>query len=89
MIKKIALLILLIYACYSFAQTDAAKEINLKSTPYRVSEWLPSDQAILDAWVKNLILETKTNDRELLPVVAEFKEFIENDPELYMYFHQI
>ena len=58
-----------------------------KPAPYRVGEWLPSDQAVLNAWMKDLIARAETGDDELLPVVAEFKELIESDPEIYMYFH--
>ena len=89
MIKKIALFFLLICAFLSFAQTDVKQETNLKSPPYSVGEWLPSDQAVLDTWTQNLISETDTNNHELLPVVADFMELIESDPEIYMYFHQM
>ena len=89
MIKKIALLILLICALHSFAQTDVITDTNLKSEQYCVAKWLPSDQKVLDEWIQNQILESETNNIKLLPVITEFKELIENDPELYMYFHQM
>ena len=89
MIKKITLLVLLIFAFLAFAQTDTTNEKNQQTLPYRIAEWLPSDQAVLDAWLQNLILETESEDMELLPVVADFKELIESDPEIYMYFHQM
>lgn len=30
-----------------------------KTVPYCVGKWLPSDQAILDAWLKNLLEEVE------------------------------
>ena len=60
-----------------------------KSVPYQVGQWLPSDQKILNQWVKELISETNANSRPLLPVVQEFKNLIESDPELIMLFTQM
>lgn len=65
-------------------------EITTKSTaPYRVGEWLPSDQQTLDQSAKALVQRTKASEKPLLPVVQEFKELIENDPELFMLFNQM
>ena len=58
-----------------------------KTIPFRVGRWLPSDQAILNKWVKDLIEDVDKNATALLPVVNEFKELIENDAELFMLFH--
>ena len=59
--------------------------------PYCVGEWLPSDQAALDASVKAFIdqVESDKVDRLLHPAVQELKELIENDPEVYMFFTQM
>lgn len=58
-----------------------------KTTPFHVGKWLPSDQAILEKWMSNLIEEVKINERPLLPVIEDFKNLIEGDPEIYMQFN--
>jgi phosphatidylserine decarboxylase len=62
-------------------------ENNHVQAPFRVGEWLPSDKKILQEWMNALIEETDKNPKQLLPVIAEFKSFIENDPEVFMYFN--
>ncbi len=61
-----------------------------KPAPYRVGQWLPSDQAALQQWMSTLILKTDAvADQPLAPVIQEFQELIETDPELFMRFHQM
>lgn len=55
--------------------------------PYRVGEWLPSDQAVLKKWLDNLIRKVEKAPKPLHPVIEQFKDLIEGDPEIYMYFH--
>ena len=62
--------------------TDAA-------LPFRVGKWLPSDQAILKQWMETRIKELDASARPLHPVIEEFKNLIENDPEIYMLFNQM
>jgi len=57
--------------------------------PYRVGQWLPSDQAILEGWLRVVIDESEQRSDSLLPVVEEFRQLIEDDPEVYMLFHQM
>ena len=58
-----------------------------RPVPYRVGEWLPSDQRFLARWLDDLITRVEAQgDVPLLPVIAEFKQLIENDPEIYMLF---
>jgi phosphatidylserine decarboxylase len=57
--------------------------------PYRVGKWLPSDEAMLDRWLADHIRAVAENPKPLHPVVQEFGALIENDPALYMYFHQM
>lgn len=69
------------HAAYGATQT---------TVPYMVGQWLPSDQRATDQWVNNLIRETDSKgNKALLPVVQEFKDLIENDPELLMLFTQM
>jgi phosphatidylserine decarboxylase len=59
------------------------------TTPFRVGHWLPSDHAILEKWMVALSGEVEAEKRPLLPVIEEFKELIERDPEIYMLFHHM
>ena len=71
------------------AQQEAATAGVIRQVPYRVGQWLPTDQAFLDRWLSALIEETEKSDQPLLPVIQAFKDAIEKDPELYMLFHQM
>ncbi len=57
--------------------------------PYRVAEWLPSDQAFLVRWLEAMISKTHAEPRRLHPVIAEFQGAIESDPEIFMLFSQM
>ena len=57
--------------------------------PYRIGEWLPSDQAFLEKWLAAIIQKTHTEQKALHPVVADFQDLIENDPEIFMLFNQM
>jgi len=54
---------------------------------YRVGEWLPSDQKILNEWLEDLINEieeeAKTFQRPFHPVIVELQELIESDAQIY------
>jgi phosphatidylserine decarboxylase len=57
------------------------------AAPFRVGEWLPSDQQVLRQWLDGLIAKADAGgDAPLLPVVEEFRQLIERDPEVYMLF---
>ena len=58
-------------------------------SPFRVGEWLPSDQAILRQWMEARIKEVDTIVKPFPPVITEFKNLIESDPEIYMLFTQM
>ena len=73
-----------------------------ETAPYRVGAWLPSDQAILDNWVKTLIEEVDGVEQidgdevdafesspALHPVIQDFKELVEKDAEVNMFFTQM
>lgn len=88
--KKSLLTFTLIISIIFGAFTQQLTVVKPKTVvPFRVGEWLPSDQQILDQWMKSLILETDTNTKPLLPVIQEFKDLIESDAELFMLFHQM
>jgi len=56
-------------------------------TPYRVGAWLPSDQAVLENWLTELLAVVVREPRSLLPVIQNLKELIEGDPAIFMYFN--
>ncbi len=60
-----------------------------KNVPYRVGEWLTSDQAFLDQWLDGIIQRTHAEEKALHPVIADFQDLIENDPEIFMLFNQM
>lgn len=57
--------------------------------PFRVGRWLPSDQSILEKWVKTLINEVEVHKKTFHPVIEEMKNFIEGDAEVFMLFNQM
>ena len=85
----LAIMIIALAAPGVIAQTGTGAKTNAKPVPYRVGEWLPSDQLMLNEWISDLIAEDEKEDIGLLPVVEEFKNLIEGDPTIYMLFHQM
>ncbi len=77
--------------CPIHSQQEARTETTVFKVPYRAGEWLPSDHAVLDSWITKLINEVaaKETAEPLLPVIQEFKDLIEEDPDLYMLFNQM
>lgn len=72
-------------------QDVSSKEgiINSEVLPFRIGEWLPSDQEFLDQWLNQHIKAVDTSKKALHPVMQEFKNLIERDPEIYMLFNQM
>jgi phosphatidylserine decarboxylase len=56
---------------------------------YRVGAWLPSDHAFLASWLEDMILKAHADPRALHPVIADFQDLIESDPEIFMLFSQM
>ncbi|MFE1251917.1 phosphatidylserine decarboxylase family protein [Streptomyces sp. NPDC058741] len=55
--------------------------------PFRVGNWLPSDQEFLRRWLDDLIDEVETTrEAPLLPVIEDFARLIREDPEVHMLF---
>ena len=57
--------------------------------PYRVGDWLPSDQAFLMRWLEAMIQKAQAQQKPLHPVIADFRDLIESDAELFMLFSQM
>lgn len=60
-----------------------------RALPYRVGKWLPADSERLNVWLADLSSAAKASPKPFHPAVAEFRDLIEGDPEIYMYFHQM
>lgn len=60
--------------------------MTIEQTLSRLGGWLPLDPIIHATWLKELIEEATKAAKPLHPVMVEFKEMIEGDPELFMYF---
>ena len=41
----------------------------MSSKPYRVGQWIPSDQKVLDKWLDNLITEVKSKSKDKLALL--------------------
>ncbi|XP_065900321.1 uncharacterized protein [Dysidea avara] len=85
--------------CYFFQYTRTTEDGTLdesldkiaRSLPYCAGKWLPSHQFALDRWLQRLIeeVDTKTLAEPLNPVIQSFKDAIENNAELTMFFNQM
>jgi phosphatidylserine decarboxylase len=90
--KRFAILLVLALAsCGLWAQQAATVDPATTPAPYRVGQWLPSDQRFLEQWMDELIKEADADlaVHPLCPVIQEFRELIEGDPEIYMLFNQM
>ena len=100
----ITILSLLAMPCYchlnkTSEQTCANISATIPVLPFRIGQWLPSDQAAVDKWLKNLIKEVygtnQINEKvdiempNLHPAVQDLKTLIETDSKIYMFFHQM
>jgi phosphatidylserine decarboxylase len=63
--------------------------VTKKRPPFRVGKWLPSDHALLRQWIGTHIKTVASEERPLHRAIREFKDVIEGDPELFMFFNQM
>ena len=56
------------------------------SLTHRLGGWLPVDPRHLSKWLESNIAEAEQRNASLHPVVREFRDMIENDPVMNMYF---
>ncbi|KAH0271368.1 hypothetical protein KCU71_g18751, partial [Aureobasidium melanogenum] len=52
----------------------------------RPGAWLPTDHRTHHEWLGEQVKNAHKNKKPLIPVLQEFKEFIESNPRIYMYF---
>jgi phosphatidylserine decarboxylase len=57
--------------------------------PYRVGDWLPSDHATLVSWLEEQAAKAEESTEDLAPILVEFRDLIESNPEIYMLFNQM
>ena len=89
--KKLLVLIgsILLTSFCLFAKDNTVVESSYASPKYNVGKWLPSDQKFFNEWFAEIVSGTKLENQPLLPVIQEFKELIEDDPELFMLFSEM
>ncbi|KAH9845779.1 Phosphatidylserine decarboxylase proenzyme 3 [Teratosphaeria destructans] len=56
---------------------------------HRPGAWLPADHRIQKEWLGKQIEHADKNPKELVPVLQDFKDFIEMNPRIYMYFNSM
>ncbi|GGZ94010.1 phosphatidylserine decarboxylase [Ignatzschineria ureiclastica] len=60
-----------------------------RNKTFTVGKWMPSDYETLRSWMEKIMAKAEKNDAPLLPVIENFKNFIETDPKAYMFFTQM
>ena len=57
------------YIIYEQNEPHTSCNIIMSSKPYRVGQWIPSDQKVLDKWLDNLITEVKSKSKDKLALL--------------------
>jgi phosphatidylserine decarboxylase len=55
----------------------------------RLGDWLPWDVSALNRWLEANIAAAEESRKKTHPVIIEFREMIESDPVMFMYFTQM
>jgi phosphatidylserine decarboxylase len=55
----------------------------------RPGGYLPADNRVHRQWLQNQVDHVDSNPKELLPVLQEFKDMIEGNARIYMYFREM
>jgi len=56
---------------------------------HRVGAWLPADNRIHKEWLKKTVDHVDNNGKKFVPVIQEFKEFIEGNTRIYLLFNSM
>ncbi|KAF4983426.1 hypothetical protein FZEAL_1155 [Fusarium zealandicum] len=56
---------------------------------HKPGAWLPADHRVHREYLRRVTKHADENPKELVPVLQEFKDFIEKTPRVYMYFMQM
>jgi phosphatidylserine decarboxylase len=54
---------------------------------HSLGNWMPRNRNLVENWLSGLIEQVSSNPRPLHPIIEDFKDLIEGDPEVYMLFH--
>jgi phosphatidylserine decarboxylase len=83
--------------CTAISAANDIKKVD--DIPYNVAEWLPSDQKHIDRWINRFLQKiedqvehahlAEMHHAQLHPVIRNFKQFIEDDPVVFMLFNQM
>jgi phosphatidylserine decarboxylase len=65
-----------------------SRKSNITQTS-RLGDWLPWDVSALNRWLEANIAAAEKGRKKTHPVIAEFREMIESDPVMFMYFTQM
>lgn len=68
------------------------KQLKPIDNTFIAGKWMPKDQETLSFWLAKMMDKAEKfeqSEEPLLPVVQEFKDFIEHDAKAYMFFHQM
>lgn len=65
---------------------NASKPIN---KTFAAGKWMPRDRETLNNWLKKIMQKGELSKAPLKPVIKDFKNFIETDPQAYMFFTQM
>lgn len=58
-------------------------------TSFRPGAWLPADSRVHKEWLNKQVEHVDQNPKELIPVLQEFRTFIETNPRIRMLFTQM
>ena len=56
---------------------------------FAAGKWMPKDRETLACWLRKIMDKAEKDTGPLKPVVADLKNFIENDADAYMFFNQM
>ncbi|KAK5202384.1 hypothetical protein LTR41_011863 [Exophiala xenobiotica] len=65
---------------------DIPNDLRIHKKSLRAGAWLPADHRAHKGWLNERIDQAEKYRKSFIPVLQEFKDFIESDPRRYMYF---
>ncbi|KAH7161050.1 Phophatidylserine decarboxylase-domain-containing protein [Dactylonectria macrodidyma] len=70
-------------------QHGEAHHIPVKHRVQKPGAWLPADHRVHHEYLRRTTDHVDAHPKKLIPVIQEFKDFIETTPRVYMYFVQM
>ena len=56
---------------------------------FTAGKWMPRDRETLNNWLTKIMDKAEKSTTPLKPVLEDFKNFIETDPQAYMFFNMM